>query len=109
MTAPSHRHAPVPDPRALLTALGERVLEREGIPMFLALQVPPSGDDAPADPEAPQAGDDRLAGLLRHYQHVLAPEAADDAEPALIDVLQVLASAHFTPELPTARKDEAQR
>ncbi|MFF3172203.1 hypothetical protein ACFVQ0_06240 [Streptomyces sp. NPDC057900] len=109
MTSPSHHHTPVPDPRALLTALGERVLEREGIPMYLALQVPSSGDDAPLDPGPPEAGDEELAGLFRHYRQSLAPEAADDAEPALIEVLQVLASAHFTPEPPAARKDEAQR
>ncbi|MGC5395223.1 hypothetical protein ACPXCP_05655 [Streptomyces sp. DT20] len=109
MPSPSHHYTPVPDPRALLTALGERVLEREGIPMFLALQMSSSCDDTPVDHGPSQAQDEELAGLFRHYRHALAPEAADDAEPALIEVLQVLASAHLTPEPPAARKDEAQR
>ncbi|NED90481.1 hypothetical protein G3I76_61685, partial [Streptomyces sp. SID11233] len=71
---------PVPDPSAYLTALRARVLEREGIPMFLALQgaAPPPAD---ASPEAEGA---ELADLLGHYRAALVPEAADDAEAALI-------------------------
>ncbi|MEV0845077.1 hypothetical protein AB0J21_04165 [Streptomyces sp. NPDC049954] len=107
MTTPAHRREPVPDPRALLDTLRERVLEREGIPMFLALQTPATtagpGPGAPADAEG-----EELAGLLRHYRGALAPEAADDAEPALIDVLQVMGAAHLTPHTGRPRKDASQ-
>ncbi|MFI7386234.1 hypothetical protein [Streptomyces sp. NPDC049813] len=107
MTTPAPRHEPVPDPRALLTALGERVLEREGIPMFLALQVPGRAADQPPPAAPGDTEGEELAALLGHYRAVLAPDAPDDAEPALIDVLQVMGAAHFTPHGPAAPKDEA--
>ncbi|MYT69180.1 MULTISPECIES: hypothetical protein [unclassified Streptomyces] len=105
MTTSAPRHEPVPDPRALLTELGERVLEREGIPMFLALQVPArDNEQTRADAEG-----EELAGLLRHYRGALVPEAGDDSEPALIEVLQVMGAAHLTPQAPAAQKDENRR
>ncbi|MGY0021544.1 hypothetical protein ACVHNB_21610 [Streptomyces sp. YJ-C3] len=109
MTTPAPRHEPVPDPRALLTELGERVLEREGIPMFLALQVRSRDSDQPQEPAQADAEGVELAGLLRHYRGALVPEAPDDSEPALIEVLQVMGAAHFTPNAPTAQKDETRR
>lgn len=109
MPTPAPRHEPVPDPRALLTELGERVLEREGIPMFLALQVPARDSDGPVAAAETQAEGEELAGLLRHYRQTLTPEAADDAEPALIEVLQLMGAAHFTPQAPAAQKDETRR
>ncbi|EGJ73060.1 hypothetical protein STTU_0271 [Streptomyces sp. Tu6071] len=93
---------PVPDPGAYLTALRARVLEREGIPMVLALQ---GAAPRPAD-AAPEAEGAELADLLRHYRAALAPEADDDAEPALIDVLQVMGAAHLTPRGGDARKED---
>ncbi|WP_306316997.1 MULTISPECIES: hypothetical protein [unclassified Streptomyces] len=110
MTTPAPRHEPVPDPRALLTELGERALEREGIPMFLALQAPVPDGEAPASDQAPaDAEGEELAGLLRHYRGALVPDAPGDSEPALIEVLQVMGAAHFTPQHPAAQKDETRR
>ncbi len=98
---------PVADPRQVLTDAGERALEREGIPMFLALQ---SVEPRPAREEPVRAEGAGLAALLGHYRMALAPEAADDAEPALIDVLQVMAVSHFTPQAPAAAQNtEEQR
>ncbi|WP_367048420.1 hypothetical protein [Streptomyces sp. Je 1-332] len=109
MTSPAPRHEPVPDPRALLTALGERVLEREGIPMILALQVPSRDGNQQSEPAQPDPEGEELAGLLRHYQGTLAPDAPDDAEPSLIEVLQLMGAVHFTPPTATAQKDGTQR
>ncbi|MER5950367.1 hypothetical protein ABT127_30425 [Streptomyces sp. NPDC001904] len=109
MPTSAPRHEPVADPRALLTELGERVLEREGIPMFLALQVPSHATDQPRGPARADAEGEELAGLLRHYRGALVPDAPDDAEPALIEVLQVMGAAHFTPQATAAQKDEARR
>ncbi|MET8460453.1 hypothetical protein, partial [Streptomyces parvulus] len=98
---------PVADPRQVLTDAGERALEREGIPMFLALQ---SVEPRPAREEPVRAEGAGLAALLGHYRTALAPEAADDAEPALIDVLQVMAVSHFIPQAPAAAQNtEEQR
>ncbi|MEW2165673.1 hypothetical protein AB0912_22150 [Streptomyces sp. NPDC007084] len=95
-SSPPPLGAPVPDPRALLTRLGQRVLEREGIPMFLTLQsaAPPT---APAEAAPPHPEGAELSGLLGHYRDALAPEAPDTDEPALIEVLQVMGAAHFFP------------
>ncbi|MGW6060452.1 hypothetical protein [Streptomyces sp. NPDC055189] len=111
MTTPAPRsHEPVPDPRARLDALGERVLEREGIPMFLALQVPSRDDDQQSEAAAQRdAEGEELAELLRHYRGTLAPDAPDDAEPALIEVLQLMGAAHFAPSNRTAQKDATQQ
>ncbi|MFG3101407.1 hypothetical protein ACGFZL_12920 [Streptomyces sp. NPDC048182] len=81
------------DPRQVLADARERTLEREGIPMFLAFQ---SADPVPAAEEPVRAEGGALAELLTHYRAELAPDAADDSEEALIDVLQVMAVAHFT-------------
>ncbi|MEV8313508.1 hypothetical protein AB0Q95_04980 [Streptomyces sp. NPDC059900] len=110
MTTPApRRHEPVPDPRSQLDALGERVLEREGIPMFLALQVPSRDSHQIPEPARPDAEGEELAGLLRHYRGTLAPDAGDDCEPALIEVLQLMGAAHFTPQDRAAQKDGPQQ
>ncbi|MEU6107500.1 hypothetical protein ABZ853_03675 [Streptomyces albidoflavus] len=96
---------PVADPRQVLGEANGRALEREGIPMFLALQ---SVDPRPAHEESVRAEGVALAPLLGHYRAALSPECADDAEPALIDVLQVMAIAHFGPQDPAARTTEEQ-
>lgn len=62
-----------------------RLLEREGIPMVLALV----DETAPADPAGPGH-----AELLRAYREVLRPGAADDDATALQDVLAVLSWVH---------------
>lgn len=106
MTEPAPPPVPVADPRAYLTTLRERVLEREGIPMFLALQQPAATAPGPA-PTAGSTEGEELADLLRHYREALAPDAADDAEPALIDVLQVMGAAHLVPRETTRSGKEA--
>ncbi|GJF34612.1 hypothetical protein KNE206_73120 [Kitasatospora sp. NE20-6] len=86
---------PVPDARAVLDACHERVLEREGIPMFLAFQFDGAGPVADRRARAEGAA---LAPLIAHYREELAPGSADDDQAALIDVLQVMAIAHFEPQ-----------
>ncbi|MFF7331863.1 hypothetical protein [Streptomyces sp. NPDC008150] len=111
---PTPHGAPVPDPRALLTTLGERVLEREGIPMFLTLQTAPAPDRTPdhadPNPESPEPGQEggQLADLLRHYRETLTPDAPDDSEPALIEVLQVMGAAHLFPQAANTPKENDQ-
>ncbi|RII15630.1 hypothetical protein DSC45_17515 [Streptomyces sp. YIM 130001] len=96
---------PVADPHRVLADCTDRALEREGIPMFLAFQ---SADARPAHEEPVRAEGARLATLVGHYRSALAPERADDDEPALIDVLQVMAVAHFTPGTTAAPNSEEQ-
>lgn len=83
---------PVPDPQAVLDQCNERVLEREGIPMYLAFEFEDAG---PAADEAARAQGALLAPLIEHYRGALAPESADDQETALISVLQVMALTHL--------------
>ncbi|MFC8226364.1 hypothetical protein [Streptomyces sp. NPDC057287] len=101
--SPTPDPVPVTEPRQVLADAGERALEREGIPMFLAFQT---ADPRPASSESVRAEGGGLATLLGHYRSALAPDCADDAEPALIDVLQVMAIAHFTPQGPAAQNPE---
>ncbi|MFD7987009.1 hypothetical protein ACFV4M_27025 [Kitasatospora indigofera] len=89
------RPSPVADARAVLDACNERVLEREGIPMFLAFQFDGAG---PAADEPALAEGAALAPLIAHYRETLSPGCADDDQAALIDVLQVMAIAHFEPQ-----------
>lgn len=83
---------PVPDAQAVLDDCRQRILEREGIPMYLSFEHSGPAPTAVRDEGA------ALVPLIGHYRDALAPGAADDAESALIDVLQVLAIAHFEPE-----------
>ncbi|WP_084963896.1 hypothetical protein [Thermoactinospora rubra] len=87
-------YVPHPDPETVLADCEQRALEREGIPMVLALEdltggLPPVRD-ASALAEGPE-----LARLLGHYGERLRPGAADDDLKALASVLTVLARAHF--------------
>ncbi|MEO3890813.1 hypothetical protein [Nonomuraea sp. B5E05] len=91
----SPKYRPHPDPAGVLADNRQRALEREGIPMFLALEdltgspVPPVGDAAVLAEGA------ELDGLLGHYAERLAPGAADDDLGELSSVITVLARAHF--------------
>lgn len=99
--------APVPDPPAAEAQCAGRLLEREGIPMVLALV-----DEAPAVAAPPgrvpvtdaTARDEglRFAALLAHYRDALRPDA-DDAL-AVQDVVTVLAWAHRPGATPPAER-----
>lgn len=83
---------PVPDARAVLDDCQQRILEREGIPMYLSFEHSGPAPTAVRDEGA------ALVPLIGHYREELAPASGDDDEPALINVLQVLAIAHFESE-----------
>jgi hypothetical protein len=70
--------------RAAEAEYAGRLLEREGIPMVLAL----------VDETAPAEDGPGHAELLRAYREVLRPGAADDDAAALQDVLAVLSWVH---------------
>ena len=89
---------PPVDPHAVMRACHERRLDRDGVPMFLALvderPRPPSGRSAPvAGP-----GDAVLGDLAEAYADLLLPSRRPADEGAVITVLQVLAYAHFEPQ-----------
>lgn len=88
----------IPDPRAVLAECKERVLEREGIPMYLGFEFDDAGTVAVTDQTALAEGA-LLAPLVGHYRAQLSPDAGDGDEPALIDVLQVMAIAHLDLDL----------
>ena len=88
---------PAVDPVAAAAAESEyagRLLEREGIPMVLALidETTPEPDDGPAHAE-----------LLRAYREALRPGAADVDATALQDVLAVLSWVHRPGAAPVPR------
>ncbi len=80
----------------LLRACHSRSLDREGIPMVLALQ-----DERGAMPTITdgrmRADGERFADLLSEYADLVIPSAAfrPGDEGALITVLQMVACAHF--------------
>lgn len=94
---------PASDAAAVLARCQTRVLEREGIPMFVALHDarPTARTAAPADgPPALEA--ERLAALFDHYREGLAsssPTRDPGNDPtgasALIDILVVLSDQHL--------------
>jgi hypothetical protein len=83
--------SPHPDPEAILADCEQRALEREGIPMFLALE-----DLTGRFPGAAQTAEGaRLAELTGHYAGRLRPDAEDGDLAALASVITVLARVHF--------------
>ncbi|MFD4374354.1 hypothetical protein [Streptomyces sp. NPDC058486] len=93
----SPQYTPHPDPRSVLADCEQRALEREGIPMFLALEdltgPAPRVGDAVAVAEGP-----RLAGLATTYREQVRPDADDSDLAALASVITVLARTHFHQE-----------
>jgi hypothetical protein len=87
-------HQPHPDPEAVLADCERRALEREGIPMFLALEDL-TGDFPPVRDEESLREGPGLARLNRDYAGRLRPGVADDDLPALASVITVLARTHF--------------
>lgn len=108
MTTPAQGRSlespPAPDAAVVLFRCQTRILEREGIPMFVALHDARPGRPAPTtDGEGRQMeGDRRLAELFDHYCQRLtdfAPTRDPGDDPtgawALIDVLVVLSDQHL--------------
>lgn len=92
---------PLVDPASahdLLRACHTRRLDREGIPMVLAL-VDERGDLPPRSDEQSHVDGRRYADLLGAYGDILVPEPTfrPTDEGVLITALQVLAAAHFEP------------
>lgn len=85
---------PHPDPGTILAENERRALEREGIPMFLALE----DLRGPSTPAADRAEGPALADLTGRYASVVRPEAADDDLAALASVVTVVARVHFFPD-----------
>lgn len=93
---------PAQDVPALLAQCNQRVLEREGIAMFIALHDARPGHGQPAAEPSTIAEGERLAQLFDHYEAGLAGTAptrdpGDDptGASALIDVLVVLSDQHL--------------
>lgn len=112
------------DVRSVSAQCKQRILEREGIPMFVALDDARPGHDLQVGDALHVAEGVRLAALFEHYERGLAdirvdadlheaavegdgPESADPQDDptgaaALIDVLVVLSDQHLRarPEQP---------
>ena len=101
--APELTDAPAADVLAVSRACHQRVLEREGIAMFVALHDARPGRRLLVDDPVGRAEGGLLAGLFDHYDQGLDahPEPNDDLDhdptgaAALIDVLVVLADQHL--------------
>ena len=77
-----------------LRACQDRVLEREGIPMVLAL-VNEVGPPPTVDSAEVRAEGARLAGAVDAYRAALVPSGRDDDLGCLISVLQAVAFQDF--------------
>lgn len=84
---------PVADPQAVLRVCEARALEREGIPMILALED--LREDATVRDERALAEGPMFAQLLETYRTALRPDASDEDAGELGTVIAVLAFAHF--------------
>jgi hypothetical protein len=93
---------PVPDPVAVERVTAARELHAEGIPMVLALEdvSGPGGTPAAVPASRPAVADtvrevgEALAGRIEEYRPLLRPQAAEDDEAAVHDVVVVVAFAH---------------
>lgn len=81
---------------ALLRACHARRLEREGVPMILAL-VDERGENTESTDPQTRADGAAYADLLSRYAGLLTPTTAfrPDDEGSLITILQVVAFAHL--------------
>jgi hypothetical protein len=85
--------------RTLLRECHTRRLDREGVPMVLAL-VDERGSLPVSDDTQSRADGHRYAELLTAYTEALVPSTQfrPEDEGGLITAMQVLAYAHFNPE-----------
>jgi hypothetical protein len=90
---------PADDVLAVAAECRARILEREGIPMFVALHDARPGRDLRVRDPLGVAEGERLAGLFDHYGRALVAAPADGTVPpeaaAVIDVLVVLSDQHL--------------
>lgn len=113
---PGLRAEPAADVGAARDACLRKVLEREGIPMVLALHDVRTGQAPAVTDELARHEGERLAVLAEHYRAGLAPlppspgaAGPDEPDPTgagpLIDVLVVLADQHLRedPDVPGER------
>ncbi|MGW7276114.1 hypothetical protein ACWGH5_37080 [Streptomyces sp. NPDC054864] len=94
----SPQYTPHPDPRAVLAVCEQRALEREGIPMFLALEDLTSGAVPPVTDTDAVAEGPQLAALTATYRQQLKPQAKDGDLAELASVVTVLAATHLYEE-----------
>ena len=89
---------PVDDPAAAHRACTARELEREGIPVVLALvdrREDPPDTTRTAAAAAPEPG---LVDVFDAYAAALSPGAADDDAAALYAVVELIGWAHVHPD-----------
>jgi hypothetical protein len=87
-----------------LRACQDRVLEREGIPMVLAL-VSEVGPVPAAQSDTVRADGEQIATCMESYREGLLPGMRDDDNGCLISVIQAVAYVDFagpTAELPAS-------
>lgn len=91
------------DSLALLRAAQDRILEREGIPMVLAL-FDETGAATPLPTDRLRAAGGQLAAAMDAVRADLVPHSADTDLGCLISVLQAVSYADANPERPAWRR-----
>jgi hypothetical protein len=94
-----------------LRACQDRVLEREGIPMVLAL-VSEVGAEPSVSSPAVRAEGERLAAWLDRYRDALIPDMREDDNGCLISVLQAVSYVEFAgpgTDLPASAVEQPRR
>ena len=89
---------PVSRELALLRSSEDRVLEREGIPMVLALVSEVTDMAEVADPVV-RADGTQLAERMDHVADAVWPSGRDDDMPRVVMVMQATAYADFGTDL----------
>lgn len=84
---------PVADPRAAAAECERRALEREGIPVVLAL-VDERADPVRCTDQAAKAEGARFAALFETYRAALVPDADDHDAAAVYSVVALIGQAH---------------
>jgi hypothetical protein len=79
---------------AALASAQDRRLEREGIPMYLAL-VSETAQPVPAPPDARVAEGRTLAGSLERFRQAVAPTQRDDDHGVYMSVMQAVSYFDF--------------
>jgi hypothetical protein len=82
------------DEFAALVSAQDRRLEREGIPMYLAL-VSETVQPVPSPPAARVAEGRRLADSLERFRQAVAPNQRDDDHGVYISIMQAVSYCDF--------------